>query len=152
MNATCNPECSLRVTWGPDPDWDLLTRVWDSTDTHGLNLYPLTSCCVQNHLWAPCLKSGPLLDRSDTRYKLKQGKNKVIGIQSSSDDTLHLTYLLVNFIAQTLFNSKKGKLSVKWNEMNNEQSQEVTPDLYAFHALSPYFFVQTAPGKELQRK
>lgn len=81
MNATlCNCECWLRVTWGPDPDWDLLTCVWASTDIHGHNLYPLTSCCVQNHLWAPCVRSGPFLDRSNARNELLQGKNKVIGI------------------------------------------------------------------------
>lgn len=50
MNAACNCVCRLGVTWGPDPDWDPLTSVWVSTDTRGLNLYPLTSCCVQNHV------------------------------------------------------------------------------------------------------
>lgn len=88
MSATCNCERRLGVAWGPDPDWDPLTRVWVSTDTRGLNLYPLTSCCVQNHLWAPCVRSAPLLDRSNTRIELLRGKNKVIGIERSPDDTL----------------------------------------------------------------
>lgn len=70
----------LGVTRGPDPDWDLLTYVWASTDTRGLNLYPWTSCCVQNHLCAflhkVCSSPGSI-----ERKEWTLAKNNVIGKQ-----------------------------------------------------------------------
>lgn len=95
MSATRNCEHRLGVTWGPDPDWDLLTSVWASTDTHGLNLYPLTSCCVQKHLRAPCIRSARSLDRSrGLKFCNKRTRSSACkGYQTAYCITLLLSYL-----------------------------------------------------------
>lgn len=76
MNANlCDCDCRLRVTWGPDPDWDLLTRVWAPTDTHDHNLSPLTSCCVEKTFYELPV-SGLARSRIDQTQDMNFCKNR----------------------------------------------------------------------------
>lgn len=132
----CNWERRLGVTWAPDPDWDLLTSVWPSKDTHVFNLSPLTSCCGQNHPQDPCLRSGSCLDRSNSRRDFFFSmKEEVISIDRSSDVmSYHMSWIFIKSFHRSFFIVKKEKIRC----FRNRQAQKVTRRLYGLCATAGF--------------
>lgn len=140
------------VTGGPDPDWDLLNSVWASTDTRGLNLYPLTSCHVQNHLQAPRGRSGPLLDRSNTRTETFASKEQghqctqVIKWHLPSQSSFSYLEILSVLIKIYFWFQKYAECCLR------KQTITASNSWFFLFTLSQHFFVQTALREELQHK